>query len=586
MDLRTDGRALALIKQLLDPTVTTKPQMDVIPQKPVFKPAPILQPFERVTPESQGVSSAHIAAFITEMRADASLDPHGFLLLRNGKLLCDATFGAYRHDIWHITHSECKSITGLAIGMLIDEGKLTVEDRLVDILGEKKVGKLNALTHKGIQIKHLLTMTSGILFNEAGSVTERDWVKCFMESAVVTEPGAVFNYNSMNTYMLSAVVKTVTGEGLVAYLTPRLFAPLGIENFFWETCPKGIEKGGWGLYIMPEDIAKIGQMVLDKGVWKGRRIVSEAWIDAATSKHAEAPANFGDYNYGYQIWVGRKAHTFLFNGMFGQNVLGNFDNGILLVSNAGNNELFQQSNQYPIADRYFETACFADGPIRAARGAKAAMEKAKAYAATELCRTQPKLFGTLLATKPALDLKALCECLDGKTYATTDKHAAALGVNPLYAQALQNNLSKGVRGLSFSCVKNELVLTVMENDANHVLPIGFDKPKYTRLDIHGEVHQVGVFGRFDTDEDETPVLILRVSFLETANTRIIKFFFSDGKLVSRWMESPGKAYLTEALESVRKQVSFVNTIMQRTDETVFVYAIERAFECEAVFTEV
>ncbi|MDO5112075.1 MAG: serine hydrolase [Clostridia bacterium] len=586
MDLRTDSRALALIKQLLDPTVTTKPQLDTLPQKPLFKPAPIKQPFTRATPESQGIPSEQVAAFITELRADNSLDPHGFLLLRHGKLIADVTFGAYRHDVWHITHSECKSITGLAIGMLVDEGKLSVEDRLVDVLGEKTVGKVNALTHKGIQIKHLLTMTSGILFNEAGSVTEKDWVKCYMSSVITSEPGSTFNYNSMNTYMLSAVVKAVTGEGLVQYLTPRLFAPLGIENFFWETCPMGIEKGGWGLYIMPEDIAKIGQMVLDKGVWKGKRIVSEAWIDAATAKHAEAPANFGAYNYGYQIWVGREEHSFLFNGMFGQNVLGYFDSGILLVSNAGNNELFQQSSQYPIADKYFGAVQYADTPIRAARGARSAVEKAKKYAATELHRTQPQLFGELMAKTPKRDIEALCQCLDGKTYKTTDKHAAALGVNPLYAQALQNNLAKGVRGLAFASGKDGLVLTVMENDANHVLPIGFDKPKYTQLDFHGEAHQVAVYGRFDTDEDATPVLTVRVSFLESANARIIKFFFSDGKLLSRWMESPGKTYLTGAMDSVRKQVAFVDTILQRTDEELFVYAIERAFECEADFTEV
>ena len=258
MDLVTDSRALSMIRQLMDNTSTTRPVFEQKPQKPKFRPSEIKMPFERATPESQGVPSAHIADFLNALREDRTLDMHGVTVLRNGKVIAQAMFGAYDPNVWHITHSECKSITGLAIGMLIGEGKLSPDDRLIDLFAGR-VGKLNALTHRNITVKHLLTMTSGVSFNEAGSVTETDWVKCFFESAVPSEPGTSFNYNSMNTYLLSCVVRQVTGQGLTEYLTPRLFEPLGIENFFWEKCPMGNEKGGWGLYILPEDIAKIGR---------------------------------------------------------------------------------------------------------------------------------------------------------------------------------------------------------------------------------------------------------------------------------------------------------------------------------------
>jgi CubicO group peptidase (beta-lactamase class C family) len=357
MDLVTDSRALMMVRQLLDNTSATRAVFEQKPQKPAFTPSAIQKAFERVSPESQGVDSTRVADFLNAMRDDPTLDMHGVVILRNGKVLAEATFGAYDQSGGHITHSECKSITGLAVGILIGEGKLSLDDRIADIFGPR-MNRINRLTHRNITIRHLLTMTSGVTFNEAGSVTETDWVKCFLESAVLKEPGTSFNYNSMNTYMLACAIRQITGEGLTTYLTPRLFRPLGIENFFWEKCPMGNEKGGWGLYILPEDIAKIGQMVLDGGRFEDRQIVPEDWIKEATRAQVETPKSLGDYNYGYQIWVGRNERSFLFNGMFGQNVLGFFDSGVLLVSNAGNNELFQQSSYYSLA-----TGCFADAGL-------------------------------------------------------------------------------------------------------------------------------------------------------------------------------------------------------------------------------
>ncbi len=133
MDLITDSRALMMVKQLLDNTSTMRPLIDLKSQKPKFTPSAINQPFARVTPESQGVPSARVAAFLNDMRDDPTLDMHGVLVLRNGKVITEAAFGAYDQHVWHITHSECKSITGLAIGILIGEGKLKLEDKLIDI---------------------------------------------------------------------------------------------------------------------------------------------------------------------------------------------------------------------------------------------------------------------------------------------------------------------------------------------------------------------------------------------------------------------------------------------------------------------
>ena len=178
-------------------------------------------------------------------------------------------------------------------------------------------------------------MRAGVLFSEPEALSETDWSKAFLNSSLKGDPGTEFHYNSLNTYMLSAIVRRKAGKGLLEFIQERLFDPMGITDVLWETCPMGIEKGGWGLYIRPEDMAKLGQLVLDGGLWQGRRLISQAFLQAALTAHASPPPELGDYDYGYQIWVGRKANTFLFNGMLGQNVLGFRDSGILLVTNAG-----------------------------------------------------------------------------------------------------------------------------------------------------------------------------------------------------------------------------------------------------------
>ncbi len=586
MDLITDTRALMIVKQLLDNTSTVKPILNPTPQKPKYVPSPIQKPFVRSLPESQGVSSTQVSAFLNALKDDPTLDMHGVLILKNGKMIAEAAFGAYDQKVWHITHSECKSITGLAVGMLIDEGKLSLDDRVIDIFASR-VSKINQLTHRNMTIKHLLTMTSGITFNEAGSVTEMDWVKCFLESAVLKEPGTSFQYNSMNTYMLACAIKQITGQGLVDYLKPRLFEPLGISNFFWETCPMGNEKGGWGLYILPEDIAKIGQLVLDGGKFEGKQLVSEQWIAEATRAQAQPPKTLGNYDYGYQTWVGRNERSFLFNGMFGQNVLGYFDSNILLVSNAGNNELFQQSNYYELASRFFGGQKGADEASRIlSLSGAGALQSAKKHLACVLEPPKTALFGDLFESRQKLELKEICKRLDNRAYfAAGDKRAAPVGILPLYAQTLQNNFTKGLHAISFTWRDNTLSMIVDETDERHVLPIGFDEPARTDFTTHGEVYAVGVNGRFATDETGRPVLTIRISLLEAANARLIKIRFFDGKIETQWFEYPGKAYLSDALSEVKGQSALISSVFERADEELLRFRMTRILEPQVTLLE-
>ena len=176
---------------------------------------------------------------------------------------------------------------------------------------------------KNMRIKHLLSMSTGHAEDTTEHIVKKEdgnWVKGFMELKVDHKPGTLFMYNSGATYMLSAIVTKVTGQKLVDYLTPRLFEKLDIRNVEWDECPMGINTGGWGLSIKTEDIAKFGQLYLQKGVWKGERILEEKWVDEATSfhiKNGEDEASDWAQGYGYQFWLCQH-NSYRGDGAFGQ----------------------------------------------------------------------------------------------------------------------------------------------------------------------------------------------------------------------------------------------------------------------------
>ncbi len=591
MDLKTRTSTLALVRRIFDNRQSTVPRIVTHSEKPAFRPGrPIFQPFPRTSPESRGVSSRHLADFLDALREDRTLDPHHIMILRGGAVLTEGSFGAYDMDVWHITHSMCKSITGLAIGMLADDGRLSLDDRILRFF-EKRAPAIALITHKNMTIRHLLTMSSGVVFNEAGAVTEKDWVRCFLESAVPAEPGKQFNYNSMNTYMLSAIIREVSGQSLTGFLEERLFGPLGIRDFYWETCPMGIEKGGWGLYIRPEDAAKIGQLVLGGGAWGGRQLISRAFLEDARTAHMKTPSSLGGYDYGYQIWVGRERNTFLFNGMYGQNVIGFPDTGILVVCNAGNNELFQQSSFFKLLDRFFPADYLPPDTLPEDPGALERLRMAEARLREDpFCRpcrqSVRSLPGGCFPACPdgrMLSVRAFCRLLDGRTYRTEDPAAASAGLLPLLAQMVQNNYTRGFQSLGFSYKKERLTLTVTEADEIHRFAVGFGKPEYTELLFHGEPYLAGVTGIFTSDEDDRPVLKIRISLLESANARILKIFFMSGAVTIRWLESPGKTYVTGAAAAIRNEIRlypFLEKVASRADGDFLHYKLCSVMEPE------
>ena len=524
MNLTTASRTFQLLTRILDTQSATEAFLPTAAEKPPLPLRAPLQPFPRATPESQGVSSRLLRRFLEELNRGRDLYMQDVMVLRSGRVICEAAFGSQDLRAAKYTFSACKSVVSLAVGLLADDGLLSVEEPVADIFDES--GTLRRRL-KDMTVEDLLTMRSGVQFTEAEALTETDWVRRFLSAAPKGEPGEEFAYNSLNTYMLSAIIRRRSGRSLMELLQERLFGPMGITDVRWETCPMGVEKGGWGLYIRPEDLAKLGQLVLDGGLWGGERLLSRRYLEAALRPRAVPPAATGDFNYGYQIWVGRRENTFLFNGMLGQNVLGFLDSGILVVTHAGENTDFQESRYFEIVSRYFGGAfpdrLEEDGEARA--------------------RLEETVRGLSAYSRPPEALDGRADPFLNRSFSTQSPRAASVGLLPLTLQALHNNYTSGVTSLAVSVKGGLPELIYRERDALYRLPVGLGVPRITRLDFRGDVYQAAVSGRFTHDEEERPVFYIRIDFLETPCVRILKLILDGDGLLLRQEETPGVPYV-------------------------------------------
>ena len=280
----------------------------------------------RSTPEEQGFSAQAILDFLDATERE-KMELHSFMMLRHGKVIAEGWWEPYGPDLVHTMYSMSKSFTSTAVGLAVAEGKLSVEDKVISFFPDDLPAQISE-NLAAMRVKDLLTMATG---NEKEPtqvcIKSENWVRTFLAQNIAHEPGTQFMYNSAATYMCSAIVQKVTGQSVLEYLTPRLFSPLGISGMRWETCPRGINTGGWGLSIQTEGLAKFGQLLLQKGKWNDKQIIPAAWIDEATRFHIQQPG--GDkpdrpkakndwlQGYGYQFWR-CQGTAFRGDGAFGQ----------------------------------------------------------------------------------------------------------------------------------------------------------------------------------------------------------------------------------------------------------------------------
>ena len=275
----------------------------------------------RCTPETQGLSSSAVQAFV-EAVEDQGIELHSFLLLRHGAVVAEGGWSPYHPERPHMLFSLSKSFTSTAIGLAVAEGCLSVDDRVLSFFPDEAPARVSK-NLDAMRVRHLLSMSTGHAEDTMAYLHRRrdgNWIKAFLARPVKHEPGTYFLYNTGATYVLSAVIQKVTGLTLLDYLRPRLFEPLGIQDPVWEVSPQGINTGGFGLTITTEDIARFGQLYLQKGKWHGQQLVPEAWVEQASSRQvANGSDETSDWQqgYGYQFWRCRHG-AYRGDGAFGQ----------------------------------------------------------------------------------------------------------------------------------------------------------------------------------------------------------------------------------------------------------------------------
>lgn len=298
----------------------------------------------RSTPEQENVDVQGIEAYLDALQKD-SIEIHSLMLVRNGKVVYEKWLEGNSPDSVHIMYSVSKSFAATAIGFAVDEGLVKLDDAVISFFPNELPDTLSPYLEQ-LCVWDLLTMTVGQA--QEPSRKSENWVKEFFAQAITIEPGTRFYYNSMGSFMLSAIVQKVSGQTLFDYLKPRLFEPLHIHNIYWEKNAQGFSVGGWGLFLKTEDMAKFGLLFLQNGVWEGKQLLPKGWTEQASAPQIANGAGWpGDgaeqidtdwsQGYGYQMWRS-KHNAYRADGARGQFifVLPDKNTVIAITSNTNN----------------------------------------------------------------------------------------------------------------------------------------------------------------------------------------------------------------------------------------------------------
>ncbi|MEG2499566.1 MAG: serine hydrolase [Oscillospiraceae bacterium] len=554
MQLLTHVKALTFIKKLLLNDTEHILPFTPMPQKGEC-PAYLGERLPRSTPELEGVNSGVIDAFLRELAADDTAGIHSVMIARHGKVICEAGFAPYSTKKWHVTHSLCKTFTGTAIGMLVSDGVITIDEKICDIFPEK-CSFLTSKRMRSVTIEHLLTMTSGVNFREIGAVLEKDWVRAFMESDISFEPGTEMDYNSMNSYMLSAIISRKTGNTLAEFLNERLFKPLGFGACTWETCPMGITKGGWGMYLFLEDALKLGQLYLQKGYWnvngKEIAVLDKSWVLAATAQHA---LRNNDEEYGYQLWPNSAQNYYMFNGMFGQYVVVFPTSELIVAINAGNGHLFTKSFALDTICRHFVLSALNISPCEkddaSAKKLRFTLDNLKfGEPVPEYIDVKSHWYDNLFKIfkkpqpLPIITLPIQAKMLYNKKLLFENR---ANGILPIILQVMCDSYGKGINSIEFAEENAHFIMKWSEGGETLNIPLGFTDYEKSIIKINGTSWHIAAKAEFKKDEDDCNVLKIRCCFLESSSSRLIKLVLTDSGAILKMDETPAVALAMEKL---------------------------------------
>lgn len=283
--------------------------------------------------------------------------PHSIIVLKNGKVIFEEYFAGFAPDSLHEVYSVSKTVLAIATGFAVEEGRISVDDKVTDFFPDKLPEHVSD-TLSSMTIRHLLTMTCGMeetpkLLSAFSGNASFSWLEEFFASRQVNMPGTEFYYNAFSPYVLAAIIQKEVGMSMMDYIRPRLLEPLQISDMQWGSSHEGICLGGWGMRLCAEDMAKLGQFLLQRGKWNGRQLLSAEWVDTMTSNLVESqpksahtvnmdpamladPANDHSQGYGYYVWQGKR-NTYRLEGLGGQYVfVSPAGNTVLVITSSSN----------------------------------------------------------------------------------------------------------------------------------------------------------------------------------------------------------------------------------------------------------
>lgn len=503
--------------------------------------------FARVAAESVGLCSDGLAVLLETLEREPSVNLHNLLILKDGRAVVSCSAPGYDVGIPHLSHSMSKTVTGMAIGILADMGRIDIDAPVSAFFPEYtfRDGRAESMT-----VAHLLAMRSGVSMAEVGSVTEEKWTEAFFHSSLDFTPGEKFAYNSMNSYILGRIAERAAGCDLFSFVDEHIFRPMGITGAFWERGPEGFIKAGWGLYLTVESWAKLGQMILDRGRFDGKRILSERWVIEMVTQHSDTPSSMGDFRYGYHVWVGDGSEEILFNGMLGQNVWIYPKRRVVVAMQAGNNELFSASASVNILRRFFKEESplteHSTHPRRHLAQAEAAFFKSR------VIQGQPRERGlaVLLGLRRADPYVRTWDSILG-TYDFCPNNASVL---PLFVRVMQNNYTGGIERLSLAREGNGVFLYSTEGSVSYKIEIGLYEYKQTVLNIRGERYLVRAIGAATYDENRQVQFQVELVYPELPNARSLTLqLMKDSELTLHLSEMPNHRIAESFFSSVKDE---------------------------------
>lgn len=461
------------------------------------------------SPEEVGVSSKEIVEFLRDMREN-KLEFHSFMVIKNGKVACELYRAPFNKETPHYAYSISKTVTAIAAGFAIEEGLFTLDTRIVDVFPEYIPEKVDGRIFK-VTVRNLLTMTAGVSPNLLLDKSKTDWLEEYFKSSFYGEPGT-FRYVNENIFVLSAMICRLSKTTLREYLTPRLFAPLGIGFPEWETNQDGIEAGGWGLSLKLEDLAKIMYCLSNNGKVEKNQIIPENWVLEMTDAHADTSIckNIDtDKGYGYCVWRNGGNDSFRANGMFSQfGIVFPEENAVLVCFGA----IASEQEARDCIWRHFPKA-FIEPDKRAKEP-----EYEDFY----------KIADGFKIDNPSVSVRSLQEAkLNNKTIEIKRKILLNLigfpvSVIPFTVTFLNGKRAGNIDNINFTFKEKECLMSWCEGNEKNTVICGMDGHlRYDDITLAGVKYKVCCYAEWD----ESDILKVNIRPVETASKRKLKFTF-------------------------------------------------------------